>query len=96
MFRYKPKSSGNRSEVIVFNLSKNAEEFKSFKIISISVGVLQSTLENILKLYWDCFVKVGIKRVIFEFSFTIDTGDATPVYCNKVHDEPHESKIIMK
>jgi len=96
VFRPVPWEPGMRTGFILFDKNLHATEFNAFKMNCDGAGALLSTLKQILQAYWGCFAVEGIRRVILEYEFAIDTGDATPVCCKKPHYGPNETKVVGK
>jgi hypothetical protein len=44
---------------------------------------IKPAIEAIIKEYWDCFAKEGMKRPILGFEFNIDTGKSKPICCKQ-------------
>ena len=87
----------NRQDIIIYDDAKHASELEKDLKFDDSVPLeIRSKVTEIIKEYWDCFIKEGAKRPILSYEFGIDTGGAKPVYCRKPTYGPYESKIIME
>ena len=98
---YKPKlcwDSGDvRSDLMLFDPDQHSTELSKDLSFHPSVdSVTQSKVIDIIKRYWDCFIKEGAKRPIKGYEFGIDTGGSKPVCCRKPSYGPYESKVIME
>ena len=86
-----------RKDIICYDDATHASELKRDLCFDESVDEnIRSEITNIVKEYWDCFVKVGAKRPILRYEFGIDTGGSKPVCCRKPSYGPYESRIIME
>ena len=89
-------SSVKRMDRILYNESEHRMELdKDLRFGSAVDSATRAAVTNIIKKYWDCFVKNGAKRTIIGYEFGIDTSGAKPVCCRKPSYGPYESKIIM-
>ena len=87
----------NRQDIIIYDDAKHASELENDLKFDDSVDSdMRSKVTDIIKEYWDCFIKEGAKRPILGYEFGIDTGGAKPVCCRKPSYGPYESKIIME
>lgn len=96
VFRCKDWIPGTRKDIIEFDRATHQNMFDKLKISQNISSDVKEVLHSLIRSYWDCFDKEGIKRHILGFEFSIDTGRHTPVCCKKPRYGPHESKIIMK
>ena len=55
---------------------------------------LQSKVKEVVTDYWGDFCEDGFRRPIRGFSFQIDTGNHTPIYCKPPRYGPNESEIM--
>ena len=91
------ESGPARVDRILFNESDHLQELQ--KDLRFGTAVDSSTqlaVTDIIKKYWDCFIKEGAKRTILGYEFGIDTTGAKPVCYRKPSYGPYESKVIMK
>ena len=81
----------------MYDEANHASELKKDLRFDDSVdSKIRSEVTDIIKEYWDCFIKEGAKRPILGYEFGIDTGGAKPACCRKPSYGPYESKIIME
>ena len=86
-----------RNDIIYFEGAAHTAELT--KGLRFDMTIDTSTREaiiNIIKKYWDCFVKEGSQWPIIGYEFGIDTGGVKPVYYRKTSYGPFESKVIME
>ena len=97
---YKPQldwSPGHlRDDLILFDSATHSEELnKDLSFDSTVDAETKIAVTDIIKDFWDCFIKEGAKRPILGYEFGIDTGGAKPVCCRKPSYGPYESKVIL-
>ena len=86
-----------RDDIISFDQDVDDAELQaSLKLDPKLSDADKSTIITIVKKYWDCFCKRGVRRTILGFEFGIDTGDAAPVSCSNQSYGYYEAKIIME
>jgi hypothetical protein len=91
-----PIATPTRDDIRIFEPDRDMDEFLAgFRIDSTIDPTLDAAVRAIVQGNWDCFYEEGARKCIVGWEFSIDTGAATPVCCQKPHYGPHESKIIM-
>ena len=56
---------------------------------------LQEKFKEVVTEYWGVFLKYGFRWNIHGFSFHIDTGSHSPIFCKPPRYGPHESEVIQ-
>ena len=96
---YKPKltwEDRQRDDIISFDEDLHMEDLLTNLRIGDTSDEIKQELITVIKNFWDCFAKEGVRRTILGYEFSIDTGDSPPVCCKQQAYGPHESKIIME
>ena len=69
---------------ILYNESERKKKLdKDLKFGSNVDSATRDAVTDIIKIYWDCFVKEGAKRTIIGYEFGIDTSGAKSVRFRK-------------
>ena len=86
-----------QNDIIHFESAAHTTELTKGLCVDTTIDTYtHEAIMNIIKKYWDCFVKEGAQRLILRYEFGIDTGGAKPVCCRKPSYGPFESKVIME
>ena len=86
-----------RDDIINFDCAAHTEELTTGLRFDTTIDPLtRDSIVEIIKKYWDCFIKEGAQRPILGYEFGIDTGGAKPVCCKKPSYGLFESKVIME
>ena len=57
---------------------------------------LQDKVKDVVTEYWDVFCEDGFRRPIWGFSFQIDTGSHSPIFCKPSRYGPHDYEVMLK
>ena len=98
---YKPQmdwsDNNNCKGIIIYNENDHAYELYSDLWVDDTIDPnKKAKIINIIKEYWDYFLKTGAKRTISGYEFGIGTGGSKHFSCRKPSYGPNESKIIME
>jgi len=74
-----------RDDIIKSNVASHSDESNKGLIFDATADLItHDTVANLVKKYWDCFEKDGVKRTILCYKFGIDIGGAKHVCCRKI------------
>jgi hypothetical protein len=91
------KDDSSRNGIIEYDETIHCAELKKDLRFDDSIDdATKSSIVDIIKKIWDCFILIGAKRTILGYEFGIDTGGTRPVCCKKSSYGPYESKVIME
>ena len=96
MLQNKIKVPDTRSNLIEFKPEIYDAEFDQNIQWRDCPNTIQPAVEAIIKEYWDCFAKEGMKDSILGFEFNIDTGKSKPICCKQPRYGPHEARVMQK
>ena len=87
---------GVRSSKVNYSEDVDGDLLRSVKFEDGLAASVKSTIQTLIKEFWDVFTPAGLKNPMLGYEFCIDTGRHTPYCCKKPAYGAHESKIIMK
>ena len=86
-----------RNNFILWNESSFLAELNKYLRINASMDPsINHAIITIIKDNWDSFCEEGASRPLFDFEFSIDTGDSKHVCCRQPSYGIHERKIMDK
>ena len=79
-----------------FNVITNTKELEKNLKIQGCPSDLQEKVKEVVTEYWYVFCEYLLRQPIWGFSFQIDTGSHSPIYCKPPRCGPHEFKFMQK
>lgn len=90
-------SSGTKREDLIFvkYAAHTTELNKDLSFNSTVNATIITEIMNIIKEFWDFFLKEGTKRLILGYEFGIDTIDSKSVCCRKPSYSPYGATFFL-
>ena len=85
----------HRYDVMEFDGPTNTKDLEKNLKLKDCLSELQDKVKEVVKEYWDVFCEYGFRQPIWGFSFQIDTGSHSPIFCKPTRCGPHKSEVMQ-